>query len=116
MTPVCVWIAPSPLIFYLYPFPQKVVLQSHFGHLQQCIKTHLFLLDNMKRDRKKEMQKRRSTENKTGLQPVCGTVELVHYLKGWGLVQSPFDVKAVQTVTLLAVLICKVYITITNFH
>ena len=53
----------------------------------------------MKRDRKKEMQKRRSTENKTGLQPVCGTVELVHYLKGWGLVQSPFDAKAVQIVT-----------------
>ena len=65
---------------------------------------------------KKEMQKRRSIENKTGLQPVSKTVELLHYLKGRGLVQSHFDVKAVQTVTLLAVLICKVYITITNFH
>ena len=42
-----------------------------------------------------------SLENKTGLQPVSRPVELVHYLKGWGFVQSPLDAKTVQTVTLL---------------
>ena len=67
-------------------------------------------------ERKKERKKERKNTfnvlcpqcvtNKTGLQPVTKPVKLIHYLRGWGLVQSLFDAKAVQTDTLLAILKC----------
>ena len=47
-----------------------------------------------------------SKVNKRGLQPVSRPVELAHYLRGWDLVKSPFGAKAVQTVSLLAMLVC----------
>ena len=45
--------------------------------------------------------------NKTGLQPVSRPVEWVHYIGGGVEVQSPFDVIAVQNVTLFAMHVCK---------